>query len=68
MTTDYMPPPEFFERAAKDCHCCPDCEVSPPCDACCAGGVCDHVRCTCGEVEDGSPEADELDYQEDDAR
>lgn len=47
-----MPPPEFFEHMAKDCHCCPDCEVEPPCDGCCAGGACDHSRCTCGEEEE----------------
>jgi hypothetical protein len=56
---DFMPPPEFFEHAAKDCKCCPDCEVAPPCDGCCAGGICDHGQCTCGEDDEPCDENDE---------
>ena len=48
----FMPPTEFFEHMAKDCHCCPGCEVEPPCDGCCAGGVCDHGHCTCDEDDE----------------
>lgn len=54
-----MPPPEFFEAMAKNCQCCPGCEVAPPCDSCCAGGVCDHSGCTCDEDDDFGPEQDD---------
>jgi len=62
-----MPPPDVIEAMAKDCRSCGECGESPPCATCMAGGVC-LEECRCGEIEDGSHEADELDYQEDDAR
>lgn len=62
-----MPPPDVIESMARACRSCGECGEAPPCATCMAGGVCT-VECRCGEVEDGSDEADELDYQEDDAR
>lgn len=52
MSDELVIPQEVIEGAAKDCRCCPDCEVTRPCDGCLAGGICDHFRCTCGETED----------------
>ncbi len=52
------PPQDVIDAWAKNCRCCPDCEVARPGDGCCAGGVCDHGRCTCGEYEDGGPDVD----------
>lgn len=43
---------EWLEECAKTCDCCPFCE-QVPCDGCCAGGMCDGLRCTCEEEEDG---------------
>lgn len=62
-----MPPPDVIEAMAKGCNGCAQCGEAPPCATCMAGGVCIE-ECRCGEIEDGSAEADELDYQEDDAR
>ena len=47
-----LPPPPFFEEAAKHCDCCEQCS-SFPCDGCCAGGICDRAPCRC---DDDAPE------------
>lgn len=53
----YAEQAEFLEAMAEKCRCCGHCYVRP-CDACCAGGVCDAFDCTC-EDEDRSPDSDE---------
>jgi hypothetical protein len=42
-----MPPPEFFEKCAKACRCCPSC-ADVPCEGTMAGGICDE-RCRCDD-------------------
>lgn len=43
---------EFMVRMAKDCRNCLECS-SRPCDACCAGGVCDR-ECHCDDLDESS--------------
>lgn len=37
---------EFLGELAKDCQCCPECQVVP-CDACQIGAPCDGLFCQC---------------------
>ena len=54
----FMPPASFYERMAKDCRCCPECQ-NAPCDGVCAGGMCDEM-CWCDDSdEDEDCDADE---------
>ena len=41
---------EFMVRMARDCRNCLECS-SRPCDACCAGGICDR-ECHCDAIAD----------------
>lgn len=41
---------EFMARMAKDCRNCLECS-SRPCDACCAGGICDR-ECHCDDLDE----------------
>jgi hypothetical protein len=41
----------FLARCAKDCKCCARC-YERPCGGCCAGGVCDAMRCTCDDEDE----------------
>jgi hypothetical protein len=61
----YYPPDDVIEAWAKTCCCCPQC-WTVPCDACCAGGVCNAFDCQCDAAhiwDDGHVYGDDEDDQ-----
>lgn len=36
----------WYAECTRGCNCCPTCWECP-CAGCCAGGICDDMRCTC---------------------